>query len=374
MPAHLKQNKYGVYYLVDGFTNKSLKTKIRREAAARLKQYNEGKFNLAPVPTVQKFYDEWIGKKVPPLVRHSQVRDYKQAFNAYILPRFKHESLSDIGTKELTDFQAELLKKGLAVKTARNIIDGSFRAMFRDARVEIGSDLEGKDPFIDVKWPKVKREPPDPLTTEQKHRVLDAFLEHEPFYYPFVRVQFETGMRPSETVALTWADINIEARTIRINKSRYMSEDNDHPKTTKSGRTITIARALMELIESLRHPWSKETDKVFINKHGEPLNAASFRVDYWDRILDALQIRKRKFYATRHTFITEMVRKDAGKLKKIADYCGTSVAMIEQHYCAISELDPDAENMGDREVFEKPLSKPAKTMASPTGFEPVLSA
>jgi integrase len=97
-------------------------------------------------------------------------------------------------------------------------------------------------------------------------------------------------------------------------------------------------------------------------------------VDYWDRILDTLEIRKRKFYATRHTFITEMVRKDESKLKKIADYCGTSVAMIEQHYCAISELDPDAENMVDREVFEKRAARPLKNMASPTGFEPVLSA
>ena len=143
-------------------------------------------------------------------------------------------------------------------------------------------------------------------------------MEHEPFYYPFVRVQFATGMRPSETVALVWADISTEARTIRISKSRYLNEDNDHPKTTHSGRMITVSRALMELIVTLRHPWSKDTDKVFLNKHGEPLNAASFRVDYWDRILDALQIRKRKFYATRHTFITENVPRNV----KHKRHCG----------------------------------------------------
>jgi integrase len=106
-------------------------------------------------------------------------------------------------------------------------------------------------------------------------------------------------MRPSETVALTWADVDATRRTIRINKSRSMGQDNDHPKTTKSGRTITISRALIDVIETLRHPWSKATDKVFFNKFGGPLNAASFRIDYWDRI-DALKIRKRKFYATRH--------------------------------------------------------------------------
>lgn len=367
MPAHLKQNSYGVWYLVDGFYNRSLRTKTKREASARLKQYNEGKFNLMPTPTVGEFYQGWIDKKVPPLVRHSQVRDYKQAFRAYILPRFKDVSLSDIGTKELTAFQVELLNKGLAVKTARNIIDASFRALFRDARVEIGNDLEGKDPFIDIQWPKVKREAPDPLNAVEKQQILEAFLEHEAFYYPFIRFQFDTGSRPSETVGLTWADIDSEARTVRINKSRYAGQDNDHPKTTKSGRTLTISRVLMDLIESLRHPWSSNSDKVFLNKHGEPITPAYFKIDYWDRILSSIEVRDRKFYATRHTFITEMVKKNIN-LKAIGDYVGTSVAMIEQHYSAKLELDPD------EEVFEKSASNTAEYLASPTGFEPVLSA
>ena len=226
----------------------------------------QGKFGLIQTPTVQQFYDEWIAKKIPPLVRHSQVRDYKQAFNAYILPKFKNMRLSDLGTKELTTFQVELLKKGLAVKMMISIIDGSFRVMYRDARVEIGGDLEGKDPFIDIRWPKVRRESPDPLTTDEKQRVLDAFFEYELFYYPFIRFQFEAGVRPSESVALIWADINVEARTIRLSKSRYLNADNDHPKTTHSGRTITVSRALMDLIVTLRHPWSNESGKVFLEQ------------------------------------------------------------------------------------------------------------
>ena len=63
MPAHIKQNKYGVWYLVDGYRNYSLRTKTKREAAARLKQYNEGKFGLTPVSTDGKFYEDWIKNK-----------------------------------------------------------------------------------------------------------------------------------------------------------------------------------------------------------------------------------------------------------------------------------------------------------------------
>jgi integrase len=388
MPAHIDwkddHGKNG-WYLVDGYLVRSFKTKSKTHALALLKQYNEKRLGIAPCPTVQKYYDEWIKRQVPPLVRKSRERDHKQLFNRHILPRFKHTELDRIKTADLRVFQSDLLKGGLKVKTARNAIDSSFRAMYKDARADIPA-LEGKDPFMDLKWPKAKRLPPEPMTVEEKGRILAAFAEHEPFYYPFVRFQFDTGARPSETIALTWADLNPVTRRVSINKSRHLGVDNDHPKTTHSDRPITISRDLMDLLQALRHPWSQETDKVFSNKEGTPIVADNFRHDQWGRVLASLRIKKRKFYATRHTFITQCVQ--AGyPLKQIADYAGTSVAMIEQHYCARQELDPDkglesqagqrkraAETREILERFSRAHDFPSENLASPTGFEPVLSA
>jgi hypothetical protein len=42
-------------------------------------------------------------------------------------------------------------------------------------------------------------------------------------------------------------------------------------------------------------------------------------------------VRPRKFYATRHTFISDALSQGAN-IKWLAEYCGTSVAMIEKHY------------------------------------------
>ena len=367
MPAHLiwkDDNGKNGYYLVDGYLVKSLKTKTKAHAEVLLKQYIRGKLNVEESPTVNEFYTTWIERQVPPLVRPSRARDHRQAFNRHILPRFGNVSLKDVKTSELRAYQAELLKSGLKVKTVRNILDSSFRAMYRDARGEF-EVLIGRDPFLDIKWPAAKRLPPDPLTLDEKKRVLKCFLELEPLYYPFIRFQFDTGCRPSETIALTWADLNVQTRRVSINKSRHLGVDNDHPKTTHSERAITISRDLMDVIQALRHPWSQGTDKVFENKFGEPIVADHFRKDYWNRILEALDIRKRKFYATRHSFITHCV--EAGySLKEIADYCGTSVQMIEGNYCARQELDPDR--------LGRFSGVSTKYEASPTGFEPVLPA
>ena len=129
MAAHIKQRKDRgfTWYLVDGNLIRSLGTTKKGLAQQRLEQYIKGKYGLRPTPTVQDYFDKWIEKKIEPLFRRSQVRDYKQHFRAYILPKFKDVRLLAIGTGELTDFRVQLLRHGLSAKTARNIIDGSFR-------------------------------------------------------------------------------------------------------------------------------------------------------------------------------------------------------------------------------------------------------
>ena len=134
---------------------------------------------------------------------------------------------------------------------------------------------------------------------------------------------------------------------------------------------MTINRGLFDYIERLRHPWSSNTVKQFLNKHDAPLKPAYFKIHYCDRILGKLEIRDRKFYATRHEFITDMVKKGIS-LKAIGNFVGTSVTIIEQYYSAKLELHPDQSD--EQELFEKSADKLRKSLASPTGFEPVLSA
>lgn len=91
MAAHIKQRKDrgSTYYLIDGELIKSLETTKKGLAQHRLEEYIKGKYGLKPTPTVKEFFDSWIQKKIEPLFRQAQVRNYNQHFNAYILPKFK---------------------------------------------------------------------------------------------------------------------------------------------------------------------------------------------------------------------------------------------------------------------------------------------
>jgi integrase len=74
-----------------------------------------------------------------------------------------------------------------------------------------------------------------------------------------------------------------------------------------------------------------ETDLVFKNSQGRAINEDKWRKKYWCRALRASNVRPRKFYATRHTFISVGLSQGLN-LKWLAEDCGTSVAMIEKHY------------------------------------------
>lgn len=115
-----------------------------------------------------------------------------------------------------------------------------------------------------------------------------------------------------------------------INKSHYMGADGP-TKTVTSERVIALGKPVIEALESIKPLHGTDSDFVFRNHEGRPINEDKWRKKYWYRALRACGIRPRKFYATRHTFIS-LALSQGLNIKWIAEYCGTSVAMIEKHY------------------------------------------
>jgi integrase len=175
-------------------------------------------------------------------------------------------------------------------------------------------------------------------------------------------------MRPSEASALTWADVDLEAGTISVSKSRYMGSESA-PKTSGSARTIQFGEPVLNVLKILpsRELWLSH---VFVNKFGEPMNAKKWSEHNWGGPLKTLGIRHRKFYATRHTFIMEAIKRGESPLA-VAQYCGTSLAMIQADYCGTLGL------RLDQTVFEPQVEKALKIWLrgrdlnpGPQGYEP----
>jgi hypothetical protein len=128
------------------------------------------------------------------------------------------------------------------------------------------------------------------------------------------------------------------------------------------------------LWRQLRLPNEAPDAFLFYNQASKPINANDWAGKFWKRINENAGVRHHKFYATRHTFISEKVR--AGySLKAIADYCGTSVRMIEENYS--ERLDLHAPVQGVSTVLLPPENSGVqrvdligKPVVVPTGIEP----
>ncbi len=288
--------------------------------------------------TVGQYFLGWIERKKPPFVRPALERDYRQQYSNYIKGQFEHIKLADVDLLSLENFRIYLgEERGLSLKSCRNIIDGTFRAMMRDARID---GLIEKDAFANLKWPRISQPKPDPFADEERDNILKHFNEKNRFYYPFVYVQFWTGMRPSEALALRWGDVDLKAGRASITKSRYYGSEN---ATTNSGseRDVSLLTMVVQLLTAIKPLHATENDYVFKNHEGSPINEDKWRKKHWYRALRAMGIKPRKFYATKHTYIS--VALSAGcNIKWLAEQCGTSVAMIEKHYGRYIKDDGDA--------------------------------
>jgi integrase len=287
--------------------------------------------------TIREYAEQmWLPRKVPPLVRASLTDTYRSALRRHILPALGDTSLADLTPAHLEDLRALMTRlqreggEGLKMKTARDVIDGTFRALYRDARTI--DRLVEDDPFKALRWPAKVDPEPDPFTAEECDRLCAYFAAKDRHYYPLVLTMFWTGLRTGEAVALRRGDLDLGRDQLHIRRSRTLREDNP-PKTKRSRRTVTLVPAVAAELRAMPAPLHvTDDDFVFTTMVGTPLDAERFVEKHWHRALRATGIRPRKFYATRHTFISQALSTPGISLKWLADYCGTSVDMIERHY------------------------------------------
>jgi hypothetical protein len=242
---------------------------------------------------VGEYYVIWIERKKPPLVREGLEYDYRRQFSRYILPKFASCELAQVTPKLLEAFRTYLLTElGLSLKSCRNIIDGTFRAMMRDARiidqlidkkihssfsVGPGSDVQSRIPSPRKNGTKFSRRSKAkiPFTTRLSIRSFGP----------------ECGRR--KRLHFAGEMLTFRQRRISITKSRHLGAENE-TKTRASERTIRILPGVAALLRSRKPLHVTETDYVFRNQKDNPIDEDKWRKKHWYRTLRAAGVSERE--------------------------------------------------------------------------------
>ena len=198
----------------------------------------------------------------------------------------------------------ERMDKGFAATTV-NADLASVKTLFRFA---LARKMVDKDPAHTVKGPKKQKPLPQFVKESDMNKLIDE--EEWSDEYNDVRARtiiimlYETGMRRGELVGLDEADVDFESRQIKVTGKR------DKQRIIPFGEEL--AKELRHYIEVRDREVEKNSEALFLNKHGERLTAAQVYTDVKENLSRVTMIKKRSPHVLRHSFATAMLNHEAG--------------------------------------------------------------
>jgi integrase len=165
---------------------------------------------------------------------------------------------------------------------------------------------------------------PSARLADRKMRVLDAgelaalvAAAPEGVARCLLRLLGEGGLRISEALGLTWADLDLSADPPRLRvERRIVRGEVGPPKSGYGRRRINLGRQLAAELRAWRmaSPYSQEGDPVFAGPLGTPPEPWALRRQVLDPAAEAAGLDVPGFHVLRHTCATNLLRRGVAPL------------------------------------------------------------
>jgi len=310
-----------------------------------------GEFDSSKKPKPFEWYgDKWLRQK-------EHLKSYMEWHNIYLhqlLPVFGKKRVDEIGRGDVKAFVDARLEQ-VSPKRVRTLLN-CIKAI-----LDIAIEYEhiATNPATLIKLPAHKpRRVMEPFTREEVEVLLD---KAEGWFKNYLAFAFYTGARHGELLALTWGDVDLDTMTISITK-RIKKGEIDSPKTRSSIRRVPIFRPLVPYIESQMKLSRKTLSmSVFYNPYTRRQFIDTKKLSrFWYALLDSVGMKRRAFYNTHHTFVTQMIRAgvpilDVSQMvghKTIEETIRTYAKFLpEEHLKITRDFDPFFDNSTDNGII-----------------------
>jgi integrase len=237
-------------------------SEARKELRRLLKSGDDGNHIAPSTVTLGEWIDRWFellkrdngeGKRRRGLVTPRTRERYEELLRHHVTPTLGTRPLQQLQAVEIDRLYLALEKK-LAPRTVHHVhtvLGACIKAAVRKGMLSTN--------------PVARAEAPSPgesdhgmaLDEAQLRTLLDGFRASSLF--PVVAVLAFTGMRRGEALALRWRDLDVDQKTLRIERAVEQTSEFGlaikEPKTARGKRTITIDDDLIALLiaERARH-------------------------------------------------------------------------------------------------------------------------
>ena len=218
-------NTWSYYFdigIVDGKRKKKekggFKTKKEAETAltAAMAEYNASGAVFTPSEiTVADYLDQWFDLYCVPNLKYNTQIGYLTIIKNHLKPHFGRYKLKALQPAMLQEYANSLKMHGYAKSQVVGILS-TFGAALNYA-VEPMHYLS-QNPMQYIKYPKIEKKARERiiLSLDDWNHIIARFARTR--YYIPLMIGFYCGLRISETFALTWDDIDLEQKTLAVNK------------------------------------------------------------------------------------------------------------------------------------------------------------
>jgi integrase len=149
---------------------------------------------------------------------------------------------------------------------------------------------------------------------------------------------FYTGLRIGEFCALQWEDVNLESKTLRINKSlSHIVSKITSPKTETSYRTITLPNKIVEKLK-IRYKYVSKIDgfnkKYFLFKDSTYISISTFSRWFQEDLANS-DVKRITVHGLRHSHASFLLNNPDIPEGLIAERMGHTVDMLKSTYSHI---------------------------------------
>ncbi len=242
-------------------------------------------------------------------VKSSTMAAYMLIMKNHIIPQFGE--MTHIAEDDVQTFVLEKLKQGLCQKTVKDIIITLKMIHKYGEKYKLLNHIEWY-----IKYPANPNNIELPILSKvNQKKLMNHIINNFTFKNFGIFLTLSTGMRIGEVCALKWSDFNIQKGTVSVqrtieriyfvgNGKPYTKLIINTPKTKNSKREIPLSKELKRVIKSLIE--IVNPDYYILTNNSIPTEPRTYR-NYFNKLLEQLDIPKLKFHGLRHSFATRCI-------------------------------------------------------------------
>jgi integrase len=240
-----------------------------------------------------KYAEDWINER--PGLRPKTVELYRYLLRRHLNPTFEVKAIAEIREPHVRRWRKKLLDNGVSAVTVAK----AYRLLKAILATAADDGLIRRNPCR-IKGAGQEKSAERPiLTVPQVFALAEAI---EPRYQALVLLGALTSLRWGELCALRRADIDLDARTVQVERSLTELQGGGltfgPPKSEAGTRTVGFPDLISPMLRWHLSCFTQDGEDhlVFVGPNGAPLRRGNFRRRVWLKTLNAAGLPKIHFH------------------------------------------------------------------------------